>query len=173
MINCNENENNSEKQIIQLIDLDEDTDTNIQIQHGLVRSCLYVKSKTLATFETQFIKKLSSTQAELKKKRCFYKKVCIALEIDLANQGPQFSVILSLPHYWSHYLLGYFLHLVTMTMTWQQYTRLQKRQKFSYQFVLISRLMGRNFAILSLGTKMVRLIFSIKTVNISDCEVGH
>ena len=30
MINCNENENNSEKQIIQLIDLDEDTDTNMQ-----------------------------------------------------------------------------------------------------------------------------------------------
>ena len=30
MINCNEDENDSEKQIIQLIDLDKDKDTNVQ-----------------------------------------------------------------------------------------------------------------------------------------------
>ena len=30
-----------------------------------------------ATFEAQFMKKLSNTEAELKKKHCFYKKACI------------------------------------------------------------------------------------------------
>ena len=38
--------------------------------------CLNVLSSTSATFEAQFMRKLSNTEAELKKKRCFFKKVC-------------------------------------------------------------------------------------------------
>ena len=49
-------------------------DTN-KIWHALVRSCLYVISNTWATFEPQFIKKLSNTKAGLKK-NVVYKKAC-------------------------------------------------------------------------------------------------
>ena len=41
-----------------------------KIYHASVRSCLNVISNTEATFEAQFIKKLSKTEAEL--------KICVA-----------------------------------------------------------------------------------------------
>ena len=37
--------------------------------------CLYVISNTLATFEAQFIKKLSNTETELKKSVAYKKSV--------------------------------------------------------------------------------------------------
>ena len=39
---------------------------------------LYVLNNTSATFETQFMKKLSNTKTELKKKNVAYKKACIS-----------------------------------------------------------------------------------------------
>ena len=41
---------------------------------GLVWWCLCLSSNTYATFEGQFMKKFSNTEAELKKKRCLEKK---------------------------------------------------------------------------------------------------
>ena len=54
-------------------------DTNIvNIKSVLVSLCFHVLSNTLATFGAQFMKKLSNTEAELKKKRSLYKKkACI------------------------------------------------------------------------------------------------
>ena len=46
-----------------------------KIYHVSVRQRLYVISNTKATFEAQFIKKLSNTEAELKESFA-YKKAC-------------------------------------------------------------------------------------------------
>ena len=48
--------------------------TNIPNIATSVRSCLYVINNTSATFEAQFIKMLSKTEAELKKSVAYIKK---------------------------------------------------------------------------------------------------
>ena len=53
-------------------------DTNIVNIKSVLVSFFHVLSNTLATFGAQFMKKLSNTEAELKKKRSLYKKkACI------------------------------------------------------------------------------------------------
>ena len=49
-------------------------DTNIVNIKSVLVSFFHVLSNTLATFGAQFMKKLSNTEAELKKKRSLYKK---------------------------------------------------------------------------------------------------
>ena len=49
-------------------------DTNVVNIKSVLVSFFHVLSNTLATFGAQFMKKLSNTEAELKKKRSLYKK---------------------------------------------------------------------------------------------------
>ena len=69
MIHGNKIEPNNEKQNIKIqhkIDLRLHVDTNILIiKYVSVQWCSYVLSDTLVTFESQFMKKLSNTEAEL------------------------------------------------------------------------------------------------------------
>ena len=68
MINCNENENHNERSL--------ELWTQIyKVYYASVRSCLYVISNTWATFKAQFIKKLSITEAELKKSVAYKKSL--------------------------------------------------------------------------------------------------
>ena len=63
MINDNENQTENEKLITQIrhkIDLGQDMDTNV------------LNINCVSTFEVQFMKKLSNTEAELKKKSKSY-----------------------------------------------------------------------------------------------------
>ena len=43
----------------------------------MILICIYILSNTWATFETQFMKELSNTEAELKKSHAYIKKACI------------------------------------------------------------------------------------------------
>ena len=65
MINGNENETKNEKQITTKIDLDLGMDKNTLNIKPFKIIQLYVLSNTYATFEAQFMKKLSNTKAEL------------------------------------------------------------------------------------------------------------
>ena len=82
MINHNrseyENENRSTDHIdTTKIKLRLDMDTNVvNIKTVSLRWCLYVLGNSRATYEAKFMKKLSNTEAELKK-TIAYKKVCI------------------------------------------------------------------------------------------------
>ena len=59
-----------------LIDLGLDMDRGIvYIKSASIRLCLYVLSDTSATFEVQFMKKLSNIEAELKKSVAYTKSV--------------------------------------------------------------------------------------------------
>ena len=63
-----------------IIDLRLDIDTHILNTNCILVSCwLYVLSNTQATFEAQFMKKLSNTEAELKKALLIKKSVYYAL----------------------------------------------------------------------------------------------
>ena len=72
-------------------------DTNIvNIKSVLVSLCFHVLSNTLATFGAQFMKKLSNTEAELKKKRSLYKKKSVYTgNAFLGLQVPAFETVLS------------------------------------------------------------------------------
>ena len=57
------------------MDVDLEMDKNVlNIKYVSVWWCLYVLSNTEATFEAQFMKKLSNTEAELKKSDAYKKK---------------------------------------------------------------------------------------------------
>ena len=79
MIDCNENENDNGKvHHINNTNIQTKTQTQRQIQkiqRVSVRQYIYVINNTYATFEAQFIKKLSNTEADLEKSIA-YKKAC-------------------------------------------------------------------------------------------------
>ena len=58
------------------MDVDLEMDKNVvNIKYVSAWWCLYVLSNTEATFEAQFMKKLSNTEAELKKSDAYKKSV--------------------------------------------------------------------------------------------------
>ena len=57
-----------------LIDLGLDVSTDVVIIKSVSVLCLYMLRNTKATFKAQFIKKLSNTEAELKKSVAYKKK---------------------------------------------------------------------------------------------------
>ena len=95
MINDNENQTENEKQITQIrhkIDLDQDMDTNV------------LNINCVSTFEAQFIKKLSNTEAELKKSVAYQKnRVTI-------RETPIFKVKLKIRISSRLSVLQYFVH---------------------------------------------------------------